>query len=87
MPEVAKDNSIYDEKRAYEPMTIVVGSNSLVEGFEEDLMGKTKGYKGTVTVPPEKGYGFRSLDLIETISVKKFDKRPEPGVWIESEGA
>lgn len=84
--EVAKENNVFDEKRVYEPMTIVVGSNSLVEGFEEDLMGKKKGYKGSVTVTPEKGYGFRSLELIETVSTKKFDKKPEPGVWIESEG-
>lgn len=81
---VAKENNIYDENRRYEPMTVVVGSNTLVEGLEEDLFGKKKGYKGTVTVPPEKAYGLRSLELIETVSPKKFDKKPEPGMWIES---
>ncbi|HTY91377.1 MAG TPA: peptidylprolyl isomerase [Methanocella sp.] len=84
--DVAKQNEIYDEKRTYEPMTVVVGSNTLVQGLEEDLPGKKKGHKGTVTVPPEKGYGFRSLELIETVSTKKFDKKPEPGAWIESDG-
>lgn len=84
--EVAKANDIYDEKKTYEPMTVVVGSGTLVQGFEEDLPGKKKGYKGSVEVTPEKGYGFRSLELIETVSTKKFDQKPEPGVWIESNG-
>jgi FKBP-type peptidyl-prolyl cis-trans isomerase SlyD len=82
--QVAKENDIYDENRSYTPMTVVVGSNTLVVGLEEDLPGKEKGYKGTVTVPPEKGYGFRSLEMIETVSTKKFDKPVEPGMWIES---
>jgi FKBP-type peptidyl-prolyl cis-trans isomerase 2 len=65
-------------------MTVVVSSNTLVQGLEEDLVGKKKGYKGTVTVPPEKGYGFRSLDQIETVPVKKFEKKVEPGEWIQA---
>lgn len=84
--DVAKENDIYDEKRTYEPMAVVVGSNTVVQGLEEDLPGKKKGYKGIVTVPPEKGYGFRSLELIETVSSKKFEKKPEVGAWIESNG-
>jgi len=81
---VAKENGIYDESRTYRPMAVVVGSNTLVQGLEEDLVGKKKGYKGTATVPPEKGYGFRSLELIETIPTKKFEKKVEPGMWIEA---
>lgn len=83
---VAKENEVFDEKRTYEPMTVVVGSNTLVQGLEEDLPGKKKGYKGKVEVPPEKGYGFRSLELIETVSSKKFAERPELGAWVESNG-
>lgn len=81
---VAKESDIYDEDKVYEPMTVVVGSNMLVQGLEQDLFGKEKGYSGRVEVPPERGYGLRSLELIETVSPKKFDKRPEPGMWIES---
>ncbi len=81
---VAKENDIYDEDRTYLPQTVVVGSNTLVLGLEEDLVGKKKGYKGTVTVPPEKGYGFRSLEMIETVPSKKFEKAVEPGMWIEA---
>ncbi len=81
---VARESGIYDEGRKYEPMAVVVGSNSLVQGLEEDIVGKENGYKGTVTVPPEKGYGFRSLELIETVSTKKFEKKVEPGEWVQA---
>ena len=80
----AKDNDIYDEHKRYQPMAIVVGSGTLVQGLEEDLVGKKSGQKGKVTVPPEKGYGFRSLELIETVPTKKFTEKIEPGQWVES---
>ena len=67
-------------------MTIIVGSGFLVEGLEEDLIGKKAGDKAEVTVPPEKGYGERSLDAIETVSIKKFEGKIEPGQMIEYEG-
>ncbi|WP_174590278.1 FKBP-type peptidyl-prolyl cis-trans isomerase [Methanocella conradii] len=83
---VAKENGIFDEERVYRPMIVVVGSNTVVQGLDEDFFGKEKGHKGTVIVPPEKGYGFRSLELIETVPTKKFEQKVEPGMWVESGG-
>jgi FKBP-type peptidyl-prolyl cis-trans isomerase 2 len=80
----AKESNIFDEDKRYEPMIIVVGSNTLVHGLEEDLVGKKTGQKGKVTVTPEEAYGFRSLELIETVSTKKFTEKIEPGQWVES---
>lgn len=82
--QVAKENGIYDENKAYRPMVVVVGSKTLVEGLEEDLVGKEEGDRGNIVVPPEKGYGFRSMELVETVPVKKFKGKVEPGTWIES---
>jgi FKBP-type peptidyl-prolyl cis-trans isomerase 2 len=83
---VAKQQGIYDEEKKYEPMTIIVGSGFLVEGLEEALIGKNAGDEATVTVPPEKGYGERSLDAIEIVSTKKFEGKIEPGQMIEYNG-
>src|SRR5512139_345168 len=78
---VAKESGIYDEEKRYSPMTVIVGSGFLVEGLEEDLIGKKAGYKGSATVPPAKGFGDRSLDNIEIVSIKKIqgDEEIEPG--------
>lgn len=81
--QVAKDNSVFNEDRKYEPMTIVVGAGAMVPGLEEDLEGKDVGNKGSVAVPPEKGYGPRSRELIEIVPAKKFDTKIEPGMMVE----
>ena len=83
---VAKESGIYDEEKRYSPMTVIVGSGFLVEGLEEDLIGKRAGHKGKVEVPPEKGFGDRSLDAIEIIPAKKFEGKVEPGKMVDFEG-
>jgi len=84
--QLAKKNGIFDKDRTYSPMTVIVGSGFLVEGLEEALIGKNAGYEGTITVPPEKGYGERSLDAIEIVPSKKFDGDIEPGEMVEYNG-
>lgn len=83
---VARQNDIFDERRAYGPMAVVVGSGTLVQGLDEALLGKAEGHRGAVKVPPEAGYGFRSIELVDTIPAKKFPERPEPGTWVEYRG-
>jgi FKBP-type peptidyl-prolyl cis-trans isomerase SlyD len=83
---IAKESGIYDEEKKYSPMTVIVGSGFLVEGLEEDLIGKNAGYKGRVEVEPARGFGDRSLDAIEIIPIKKFEGKVEPGKMVEYEG-
>jgi FKBP-type peptidyl-prolyl cis-trans isomerase 2 len=83
---IAKDSDIYEEEKKYSPMTVIVGSGFLVEGLEEDLIGKKAGHKGQVEVEPARGFGDRSLDAIEIIPIKKFEGKVEPGKMVEHEG-
>ncbi len=83
---IAKESGIYDEEKKYSPMVVIVGSGFLVEGLEEDLIGKKAGYSGKVKVEPAKGFGDRSLDAIEIVSVKKFEGKVEPGEMVEYNG-
>ncbi len=83
---VAKEYGIYNEQASYGPETVVVGKGFVVAGLDEDLEGKDIGYKGTVTIPPEKGFGMRRIDQIETIPVKKFREPIRPGVRVNVGG-
>lgn len=83
---VAKENGIYNEKANYGPETIIIGKGYVVAGLDEDLIGKDVGYKGHVEVPPEKGFGMRRLDLIETIPSKKFKEKVKPGMRVQVQG-
>ncbi len=83
---VAKENGIYNEKANYGPETVIVGKGYVVAGLDEDFIGKDVGYKGHVEVPPEKGFGLRRIDLIETIPAKKFKEKVKPGMRVQVQG-
>ncbi len=83
---VAKEYGIYNEQASYGPETVIVGKGFVVAGLDEDLIGKDIGDKGTVTIPPEKGFGLRRIDQIETIPVKKFKEPIRPGVRVNVGG-
>ena len=83
---VAKDFGMYNDQASYGPETIIVGKGYVVAGLDEDLIGKDVGYKGSVTVPPEKGFGMRRIDQYETIPVKKFKEPIRPGMRVNVGG-
>ncbi|OPY26065.1 MAG: putative FKBP-type peptidyl-prolyl cis-trans isomerase [Methanocella sp. PtaU1.Bin125] len=83
---VAREFGVYNEQASYGPETVVVGKGFVVSGLDEDLIGKEVGYHGTLTVPPEKGFGLRRIDQIETIPVKKFKEPIRPGMRVNVGG-
>ncbi len=84
--EVAKANNIYNEKGKYGGDIIIVGAGHTIAGLDEDFIGKEVGYTGSVTVPPEKAFGVRNPELIETIPITKFDKKPQVGMPVQVDG-
>ncbi|WP_456375017.1 FKBP-type peptidyl-prolyl cis-trans isomerase, partial [Methanocaldococcus sp.] len=87
--DVAKENGIYSPEREYEPLGFIVGEGNLIEGFEEAVLNMEKGEEKTVTIPPEKGYGFRDERLIQEIPKEMFDTadfEPEEGMLILANG-
>ncbi|ABR54413.1 peptidylprolyl isomerase FKBP-type [Methanococcus vannielii SB] len=82
---VAKEEGIYEEERPYQPLEFVVGEGQLIQGFEEAVLGLNVGEEVTVTISPEKGYGFRDESLIERVPIDAFDEadfEPEEGMVI-----
>jgi FKBP-type peptidyl-prolyl cis-trans isomerase SlyD len=84
--EVAKANKIYNEKGKYGGDVIIVGAGHTIAGLDEDFIGKDVGYKGEVTVPPEKAFGHRNPELIESIPIPKFKERPQIETMVEVDG-
>jgi len=84
--DVAKANNIYNEKGKYGGDVVIVGAKHTVAGLDEDFLGKDVGYNGSVTIPPEKAFGPRNPELIESIPANKFDKRVQVGMPVEVEG-
>jgi len=84
--EIAKANGIYNEKGKYGGDVIIVGAGHTVAGLDEDFIGKDAGYSGSVTVPPEKAFGVRNPELIETIPITKFEHKPQIGMPVQVDG-
>lgn len=87
--ETAKKAGIYNDKRRYAPMSIILGEHQIIDGLEEALNGMNVGEEKTVEVPPEKAYGKRNPDLIRIVPLKKFKEQkinPIPGMPIDVDG-
>jgi FKBP-type peptidyl-prolyl cis-trans isomerase 2 len=71
---VAKQYDII--KPEYVPSKFKVGEQSMIEGFDEGVVGMKVGETKKLTIPPEKGYGLvdpkliNTYNLIENISAK-----------------
>ena len=81
--ELAKQEKVFDEKKVYAEMPAIVGYDRMAKGLDEELLGKTVGSEGEITVAPEKGAGPRDPKLVATKSIREFVKmeiEPELGM-------
>jgi len=81
--EIAKANNIFSENRKYGDIVVIAGAGHTVAGLDEDFIGKEVGYRGSVTIPPEKAFGHRNPELIENIPVKNFSEPPKVGMTVQ----
>lgn len=54
-------------------LAYIHGVGALIPGLEEALKGREEGETVEVTVPPEKAYGERREDMIQTVPKDRFD--------------
>ena len=88
--ELAKKENIYDEKREYGPVTIVVGAGHLIKGIDESLIGKKVGEEFETNIEPEKAFGKKNPKLLKIIPEKIFknqEVKPHPGMTINVDNA
>jgi len=81
--EVAEQNHFH-EKHDYKPITICVGHKDIIEGLDEQLIGK-EFKKYTFNIPAEKGFGKKHHELIKLVPSSLFAQqkiRPVPGLQI-----
>ncbi|PJA37756.1 MAG: peptidylprolyl isomerase [Lysobacterales bacterium CG_4_9_14_3_um_filter_62_6] len=68
------DGNTIDSSRGAEgePLTILLGHGSLIDGVEQALIGHRVGDQFVTTVAPEAGYGVRDETLIQRVPKKYF---------------
>jgi FKBP-type peptidyl-prolyl cis-trans isomerase 2 len=76
--------------REYTPLTVEVGSEQVIEGMEEGLVGLEAGEQTTLSIPPEKAYGERSEENVreyETDNLRETlgGETPNEGAYLEAQ--
>jgi len=71
------DGQVLDTSEGREPLNFIHGNGQLIPGLEEALEGKVKDDKLNVSIPPEKGYGMRSEQMIHAVDRSNFEAGAE----------
>jgi FKBP-type peptidyl-prolyl cis-trans isomerase 2 len=69
----------FDSSNGKQPLAFEVGTNQVIKGFEEGVMGMVVGDKKTINIPYNEAYGARNPEMV--IEMPK-DRFPE-GMEIE----
>ncbi|AKB82237.1 FKBP-type peptidyl-prolyl cis-trans isomerase SlyD [Methanosarcina barkeri 3] len=71
--DVAKQAGIYVEGREYAPLTFVVGSGQVIQGFDEGVIGMKVGEEKTLKIPPEEAYGEYDKAKILAVPIEELN--------------
>ncbi len=66
---VAEENNLTPRRADYKPLKIQVGMGQVIEGFDEGVIGMKVGETRKLTIPPEKAYGPKNPEMIQTIPI------------------
>jgi FKBP-type peptidyl-prolyl cis-trans isomerase 2 len=67
---ILEDGSIFDCSEEDDPLTFVLGEDTVLPGFENAIIGMEIGEQKTVRVPPEDGFGLHLQRLVDSLSVE-----------------
>lgn len=68
------DGRVFDSSREKDPFEFTLGTNQVIPGFEEGVMGMQKGELKTITIDFQKAYGEKKTDMIAIVPKAEFPK-------------
>ncbi|MCL5803740.1 MAG: peptidylprolyl isomerase [Candidatus Thermoplasmatota archaeon] len=80
--QLAKENDIFDDKHAYHPTVIIVGTDQVFKKINESFKSHSEGGEDEVTMTPDESYGARDPKNIKVHSYIEFKRQnidPVPG--------
>lgn len=83
-----KDGTVFDSSDGRGPLTVVLGSGTVIIGFDEAIQGMTVGESRSVTIPAARAYGPHNKELLITVPKSQVpaDLNPEAGQRLEMGG-
>ena len=79
------DGTEFDSSYEREPLEFVVGSGTIIPGFEKAVLGKTVGDKVKTTIPAAEAYGEKNPELIAVVPRAEVPDNitPEVGMMLQ----
>jgi peptidylprolyl isomerase len=74
-----EDGTVFDSSVGGDPVTFVAGSEELIRGVSEAVLGMILGEKKTVTLPPGLAYGDHEPELVRSIPIGALPEGTEVG--------
>jgi FKBP-type peptidyl-prolyl cis-trans isomerase 2 len=78
-----EDGTVFDSSRGRDPLEVTLGTNTVIAGFEQGLIGMEVGDSKTVTIPPEEAYGPHRGELILEVNGSDFPENITPEVGLQ----
>ena len=75
-----EDGTEFDTTRDSDPLRFKIGSENVIPGFEESIIGMKIGDKKNVTIQPDNAYGQWRKELILNIQKSDFPENINPEV-------
>lgn len=60
----SEDGTVFESSVGLIPLVFTIGTDEVVQGFEDAVLGMQPGEKKTVVVQPEEGFGMYDEDLV-----------------------
>ena len=81
----SEDGTVFESSVGLIPLVFTIGSDEVVQGFEDAVTGMRPGEKKTVKVRPEDGFGMYDEDLIFEVGKDELpdDFYPQVGMDFE----
>ncbi len=74
-----EDGEIFDTSIDTDPITVGIGENKLIPGFERNIVGMVIGEKKNFEVLPNEGYGEEHTSLIQEIPLEQMPEGVKVG--------
>jgi FKBP-type peptidyl-prolyl cis-trans isomerase 2 len=69
-----EDGTQFDTSVGRTPLEFTAGAGQMIKGFDEAVIGMKLNEEKTVTLSPEKAYGSRNEELIQTVSLSVLEE-------------
>lgn len=85
--QTAVDNGVFVEGRPYEPLVVQVGTGTIIQGLDRNLIGMEEGESKEITITPEDAYGPKDPSLVSLLPHEVFQRhniQPAVGMVIQT---